>query len=119
MDTLTLKALRYEAPHGFYKEERRNGNRFEVDVILEGNFREAGASDDLERAADYQRAGNAVREIMEGPSVRLIETLACRIGERLHVEIAEAARIEVAVRKMDPPLHGGAQYSEIRMEWKR
>lgn len=119
MDTLSLKALRYEAPHGFYEEERRRGNTFEVDLVFEGDFREAGRTDDLEHALDYQQAEAAVRAVMEGPSVRLLETLALRIGERLAEQHPQASRIEVAVRKMSPPLPAETSHSEIRMAWKR
>ncbi|MDZ7772335.1 MAG: dihydroneopterin aldolase [Balneolaceae bacterium] len=119
MDTLRLNALRYKAPHGYHEEERRRGNTFEVDLRFEGDFRQAGRSDELEHALDYQQAETAVRSVMEGPSVKLLETLALRIGERLLAQHPQARRIEVAVRKMDPPLPSPASHSEIRMSWTR
>lgn len=119
MDTLTLKGLRFEARHGWHEKERREGNLFEIDLVFRGPFREAGETDELDRAIDYQEAERLVRGIMEGESVKLLETLALRIGEALFDRFDDALELDVAVRKLNPPLPVATEYSEIRMEWKR
>lgn len=120
MDTLTLKGLRFEARHGWHEKERQEGNLFEIDLVFRGSFREAGETDELDRAIDYQEAEKLVRGIiMEGESVKLLETLALRIGNALFDRFDNALELEVAVRKLNPPLPAATEYSEIRMEWKR
>lgn len=119
MNTLTLKSLRYHARHGFYEKERREGNDFEVDLVFHADLRQAGESDALAHTVDYQEAEEMVRSVMEGPSVKLIETLAVRIGESLFEAFAHVQQIEVAVRKLQPPLPTETAYSEVRMTWQR
>lgn len=119
MDTLTLKGLRFEARHGWHEKERREGNLFEIDLVFRGPFRKAGETDELGRAIDYQEAEQLVRGIMEGESVKLLETLALRIGDTLFHRFEDTIELAVAVRKLNPPLPATAEYSEIRMEWKR
>lgn len=119
MDTLTLKKLRFTAYHGFYEEERQKGNKFEVDLIFSTNLRTAGESDRLQDTIDYQEVVQAVQHIMEGPSQKLIETLTKRIGDRLFDRFRQAQELQVAVRKLNPPLDVETAYSETRMTWQR
>lgn len=119
MATLTLKSLYFEACHGFYEEERRRGNRFEVDLTFTADLRQAGDSDRLEDTIDYQKAAAIVQKVMEGPSQKLIETLAKRIGDLLFESFPEAKQLQVAVRKLAPPLDVETAYSETRMSWQR
>lgn len=119
MDTLTLKNLCFEAGHGLYEEERRQGNSFEVDLIFTADLRQAGESDRLEDTIDYQEAAAIVRRVMEGPSRKLIETLAKQMGDQLFESFPQAERLQVAVRKLGPPLNVETAYSETRMSWQR
>lgn len=119
MDTLTIKGLRFHAGHGYYEEERREGNDFEVDLTFHADLSEAGHSDDLEKTIDYQKAEDLVKRIMEGPSVKLIETLAVKIGETLFETFEQVTKLEISVRKLNPPLSTDTQYSEVHMTWQR
>lgn len=119
MDTLTLKGLSFKGYHGFYEHERREGNDFEVDLVISADLRSAGRSDRLEETIDYQKVVAIVQEVMEGPSRKLIETLTRLIGDRLFEAFPEAAGLEVAVRKLHPPLDVETTYSETRMSWQR
>lgn len=119
MDKLTLKGLSFHALHGYYEEERIEGNDFEVDLVFYADLSEAGRSDDLSQTIDYQQAETVVKEIMEGPSIKLIETLTLRIGERLFDAISNLQKLEVSVRKLRPPIETEAEFSEVQMSWQR
>jgi len=119
METLTLKSLRFRGYHGHYEQEREQGNDFEVDLVFSGELRAAGESDELGDTIDYQQAQEIARSVMEGPSVKLIETLAKRIGDQIFEAIPQAKTLEVTVRKLQPPLDIKTAYSEIRMQWQR
>lgn len=119
METLTLKGLHFHAPHGYYKEERNNGNDFEVDLIFSAHLREAGNADELAKTIDYQQAEHIVRSVMEGPSVKLIETLAKKIGDELFASFEQVHQLDVVVRKLNPPLQTKTEHSEICMTWQR
>lgn len=119
MDTLTLKGLRFHAPHGYYRKEREQGNDFEVDLEFSLNLRPAGETDNLDKTIDYQMAEMLVREVMEGPTVKLIETLTLRIGESVFEHCPELQQLKVTVRKLSPPLQTQTAYSEVEMSWLR
>ncbi len=119
MGTITLKSLTYHARHGYYEQEREEGNRFEIDLHFSLPLAEAGSSDELWQTVDYQEAEEIVREVMEGESVKLLETLARRIGDRLLDTFGQVREIEVFVRKLQPPLETECEYAQVRMTWKQ
>jgi dihydroneopterin aldolase len=114
MDRLLLEGMAFVGHHGVGDAEREVGSRFVVDAELERDLSAAGRSDRLEDALDYRRPYQAVREVVEGPSCRLIETLAERIADRL-LSFEGVGSVTVRVRKR-PPLRGefGAFGVEIR-----
>lgn len=119
MDILTLKGLRFNAKHGYYEHERLEGNQFEVDLVFSLDLSAAAKSDDLDQTLDYQAAEAVVRDIMHGSPVKLIETLTYRIGNRLFETFPAVEKLEVRVRKKDPPLETPTDYSEVMMTWQR
>ena len=119
METITLKSLSYHAKHGYYEEERVRGNRFEVDLVARGHFRDAAGGTNLAGTFDYEQAEKAVCSIMKGRSEYLIETLCSEIGDVLFSRFTILQSLRVSVRKLNPPLETGAEYAEITMEWKR
>lgn len=119
METLTLKSIQLKGYHGYYKEERQQGNNFEIDLTFSANLRKAGESDRLEDTIDYQQVLTVVTTIVEGPSVKLIETLAHKIGDQLFDKFNTVESLTVSVRKLHPPLDVKTAYSEITMRWPR
>ena len=119
METLTLKSLQFRGYHGYYPKEREEGNDFEVDLIFSTNLRRAGDSDELGDTVDYQEILKTVESVMTGPSVKLIETLAKKIGDQLFDHFQQVQQLEVSVRKLHPPLDVETAYSEITMQWQR
>ena len=119
MDTLVLKGLKFRGLHGYFEEERIEGNDFEVDVTLTVSLAEAAKTDDLSMTIDYSKARELIESVMEGKSKKLIETLTFQIGEKLFVEFSTVDAIEVSVRKLNPPMPGETEYSEVTMRWPR
>ena len=118
MDTITLKSLYFKARHGYHDFEREKGNEFEVDLVFTLPLEQPGESDELSETIDYSQAYSAVHDIMNGPSVRLLETLADKIGRSLLTAFPQARTLTVNVRKLNPPLSGPCSYSEISRTWQ-
>lgn len=119
MEILTLKSIQLEGKHGFFDSERKQGNRFEIDIILKGNFRNAGEKDDLALTPDYRVAEQIANQVITGPSQKLIESLCKKIGDTLFERYTNISELEIALRKLNPPLQSTVKYAEIRMQWQR
>lgn len=102
-DIITLSGLKAEANHGVYDFERAGSQDFVADITLFVDARKAAETDDVQHTVDYsQVAGDAV-QVLAGPAVSLIETLASRLAE-MALTYPGVRRVAVTVHKPMAPL---------------
>ena len=102
-DELTLLGLECWGHHGVFEHERREGQKFLVDLVLGLDTRTAAADDDLSRTVDYGSLAMAVKAAVETDPVDLIETLAQRIADVCLAD-ARVQWVRVTVHKPDAPI---------------
>jgi len=112
-DRILLLDMVFHGYHGTLPAENELGQPFVVSVELRLDLRPAGNSDDLTKTVDYGEVHRLARDIVQGPPVRLIETLAERIAAGALDEhpAVEAVKVRVAkphVRLEDTVLAGSA-----------
>ena len=114
-DRIVLAGMRFEARHGVNAWEKERAQRFEVDVELVVDTRDAGASDDLGRTVDYRGVYAAVRRVMDGPPVDLIEHLAESIARDVLAGSPLAEEVVVRVRKPGVQLGGPLDFAGVEI----
>ena len=102
-DRIALTGLRVRGRHGVFAHERRDGQDFVVDVDLEVDTRRAAASDDLADTVHYGELAQALADVVAGPPVDLLETLAARLVEVCLADRRVAAAT-VTVHKPQAPI---------------
>ena len=75
-DKILLVGMTFYGYHGVRPEEKELGQRFVVDLEMELDLSAPAASDDLRDTVNYSLVYQVVREIVEGPSRNLLETVA-------------------------------------------
>lgn len=104
LDRIMLKGVRARGLHGVLLEERDTGQEFSVDVTLAVlSISKAAKTDDLRHTVDYGGIATMIVEVIEGPAVNLIETLATRIAERC-LEFDYVRAVTVTVHKPQAPI---------------
>ena len=103
LDRICIAGLRVRGNHGVFDHERTTGQDFVVDAVLWLDTAPAAASDDLSLTADYGAVAGRLAEIVAGPPVALIETLADRLAAACLAEpvVREA---EITVHKPQAPV---------------
>lgn len=104
MDMLRLVGLRYRIKLGLLPEERVLGGEVRIDIILRGDFREAGLADDISKAIDYRKVVQTITGEVTSRSYHLIEAFAEHLAKALLDSIEQVSEIEITVRKIQPPL---------------
>ncbi len=104
-DKIRLEGMVFYGHHGVAPAEREVGQRFVVDLEVERDLSVAGASDNLEDTVNYTQIYRAVKEIVEGPSHNLLESLAHDIARRVLEQLPMEA-VRVGVKKPNPPIKG-------------
>jgi dihydroneopterin aldolase len=116
-DRIVLANMRFEARHGYYAWEHDQTQPFEVDVELLLDLQPAGMEDDLDRTVDYGLVYEAVRQIVESTSFRLLEALAEAISHELLADF-EITEVGVRVRKPAVRLGGPLDHAAVEI-WRR
>ena len=102
-DRISLSGLRVRGHHGVYDFERRDGQDFVVDVVLELALGRAAASDDVADTVHYGELAGRLAEVIGGEPVNLIETLADRLATVCLAD-ARVAAATVTVHKPQAPI---------------
>jgi dihydroneopterin aldolase len=102
-DRLALRGLRAHGRHGCLPAERELGQEFVVDVVLGLDTRPAAAGDDLSRTVDYGALAGRLMDLVEGPPVNLIETLAARLAA-VCLDHDAVEEVEITVHKPSAPM---------------
>jgi dihydroneopterin aldolase len=103
IDQITLTGLTVVGHHGVYDHERRDGQEFVVDLVLDLDTTPAAASDDVADTVHYGELAEQVAAVVAGEPVNLLETLAARIaGVVLEHPLVYA--VQVSVHKPQAPI---------------
>lgn len=89
------------------------GGRYEVDVAMDFDVRDAAREDELNKTVDYERVYEIVREQVTQRKHYLIERLAYLISEAVLEAFDRIEAIEVTVRKINPPVGGPSDRAEV------
>ena len=104
-DKIQLQGMVFYGFHGISPAEQELGQRFVVDLDVQRDLRSAGASDDPEDTVNYSRMYRLVKEVMEGPSRKLLENLAETIAQGI-LEGFDVGAVRVKVKKPEVPMKG-------------
>ncbi len=105
--------------HGCYGAERVKGNRFLVNLSVEGAFHKAFSTDSLEESIDYAQLVSAVREINRQRKHFLIESFADAIANGLLKRFSKINKVIVRVEKLNPPGLGMVRCTAVELEKER
>lgn len=102
-DGISITGIEVFAHHGVLEDEKEKGQVFAVDLSLDVDLRQAGASDDLADTVDYGDLARRVHERVSSERWDLIEKVAERVAE-LVLEDQRVSGVTVTVHKPDAPI---------------
>ncbi|MDZ4795169.1 MAG: dihydroneopterin aldolase [Bacteroidota bacterium] len=100
--TIELKGLHFFAFHGIYAEERKTGNKFEVNLVV-SYLPAAGIITDISDTVNYVRLYDLMKAEMQEPR-ELLETFVMEVTELIHLSFPHIKKIEIAITKLHPPI---------------
>ena len=116
--TIELHGIILHGYHGVLDEERRDGQRFLVDVELDLEHEQAARSDRIEDAVDYREVVARVRQVSDARAYHLLEALASAIADALVADWPITV-VRVRVRKPDVVLDPPVEYAAVSVERRR
>ena len=79
LDRIDITGIAGTGYHGVFDHERRDGQRFVVDLSLGLDISAAARGDDLSLTADYGAVAEGIHGFITGEPLALVETLALRM----------------------------------------
>lgn len=102
-DRIAISGLRAYGHHGVYDFERRDGQDFVIDAVLELDLAPAAASDDVADTVHYGDLASALAAVVGGEPVNLLETLAQRLAA-VCLDDPRVAAVTITVHKPQAPV---------------
>ncbi len=118
-DRIEIRDLRVVGRHGVLPEERDRSQPFSLDIVAWLDTSEAQRSDALTDTVDYAALAHTAAEVVAGRSFQLLEALAGRLADALLVSDSRLQAVEVAVRKLRPPLALDVATTGVRVRRSR
>jgi dihydroneopterin aldolase len=115
MGIVTLEGLEFFAYHGYYKEERKIGNKYHVDVSVELDLSKAAQKDRLSETLDYEILYKLIFEVMQKPT-KLLEHIAQRVIDQVYANFSQIQSVEVTVAKHNPPVGGVCRWAKVTLK---
>jgi 7,8-dihydroneopterin aldolase/epimerase/oxygenase len=103
-DRIELRGLRVLGRCGVLPIEVEQDQPLELDLDLSLDLAPAGASDDLADTVDYGAVCAAAERTVSAGHVALLERLAALVADAVLAVDGRIGSVEVAVRKLRPPV---------------
>jgi dihydroneopterin aldolase len=117
MDRIYLTGISGFAFHGVYENERKEGQKFSVDIVAEVDLYPAGASDNLNDSVDYSLIAQVAHQELVGEPCNLIEAVAERIAARILQDFEKVQSVLVTLHKPDAAV--GVAIADIAIQIER
>ncbi|CAN6218735.1 unnamed protein product [Urochloa humidicola] len=114
-DKLVLRGLEFYGFHGVRKEEKILGQKFVVDVDAWVDLSIASETDSLSDTVSYADIYRIVKDVVEGPSLNLVESVAHRIASATLLKFPKIFAIRVEVKKPDVAVQGLFDYFGVEI----
>ncbi|KAF6169956.1 hypothetical protein GIB67_034348 [Kingdonia uniflora] len=114
-DKLILRGLKFHGFHGVKPEENKLGQKFVINMDAWMDLRTAGESDSLPDTVNYTDIYRIVKEAVEGPPHKLLESVAHRIATTTLNKFSQISSVRVKVKKPHAAVHGQIDYLGIEI----
>nr|CAB3457880.1 unnamed protein product [Digitaria exilis] len=101
--------------HGVKQEEKTLGQKFAVDVDAWMDLSTAGESDSISDTVSYMDIYRIVKDVVEGPSRNLLESVAHQIASATLLKFPQISAVRVEVKKPHVAIQGIIDYLGVEI----
>ena len=115
MAKIGLRGMKFYGFHGYYDFERRIGNEFIIDVIVEIPMYES-PEEKIGNTYNYEEIYKIVKTYMT-KRYFLLETLAHDIAKDVKLSYEEITDVHIKIQKLNPPVGGNTEAAIVEMSF--
>ncbi len=118
MGEVALEGMEFFAYHGYYEEEQKIGNKYEVNFAITTEFEKAAEQDVLSGTVNYEILYQVIKEQMAIPS-KMLEHVGHRIIEETFERFPEIKSAKIEISKFNPPVRGVCERARVTIREER
>ena len=118
MGKVALEGIEFFAYHGYSEEERKIGNKYEVNIEVSSDLSTAAESDSLSGTINYEVLYQIIQGEMMIPS-KLLEHVGKRIVDKIMNEFHQIDSATIEISKFNPPIKGVCRKAKVTMTQSR
>ncbi len=115
MDQIEIRGLTVFAYHGVNPEEKRDGQRFILDITADVDLSVPCKTDCVEDTVSYAKVMKTAIRVMQEASYDLLEKVSQRVAEQILEEYRPIERVEITLKKPDAPIHADFDYVAVHI----
>lgn len=119
MGYINLNNMAFHTYNGVFGEEKKLGQRLEIDAKLGYPIEQKVRHDDLSETVSYADVYETIRQFVSTNSFDLIETVANRLLDEILTTYPTLTSVHLKVRKYAVPIAGIFDNVEIEVERQR
>lgn len=116
---IKLNKMVFYGYHGTFAEERKLGQRYIVDIMLETDSQHDQEIKKLEDTIDYTKVYDLIKHVMETHSYHLMENCGNHVLDELLRMFPEIKTAEISIKKPSVAINGSLDSAEIIMQRDR
>ena len=116
--TFLIRTKSEKAYNGYYEEEQRLRNKYEVNIEVDTDLTKAAKDDSLSGTVNYETLYQIVSEEMLVSS-KMLEHVGQRIITRALTAFHEISAVYIEISKYNPPVKGVCRKAKVTMSQHR
>jgi len=113
MAKIGLKGMHFYAFHGFYEFERRIGNEFVLDVMIDMDIKN-DPDERISNTYNYEEIYSTCKKYMK-KRYQLLETLVHDIAKEVKASNSSINEVKIRVEKLNPNVGGKVDKAVVEM----
>jgi len=118
MGKVALEGVEFFAYHGYYEEERKIGNKYEVNIEVSTDLGTAAEQDALSGTVNYEVLYKIIQDEMMISS-KMLEHVGRRIIDKVMLEFQSITDVTIEISKFNPPVKGVCRKAKVTMTRNR
>lgn len=119
MNQIIIKNLKIFAYHGVHDFEKKEGQDFFIDAVLDLPEMQGFEADEISRVISYSEVVRAIKKVVTEKSCNLIEKVALKIISEIFSSFSEVKAVDVTVKKPHAPIKEEFEYVAVRFKKAR
>lgn len=116
MNQIIVKNLKIFAYHGVHDFEKKDGQDFFVDAVLDLTEMPGFETDEINQVISYSEVVRVIKKVMTEKSYNLIEKAAVEIISEIFSSFSEVESVDITVKKPHAPIKEEFEYVAVRFK---